>query len=188
MAGLASEGDHYTALYRVARAINATLDLDEVLHVVASSVTEAVGVHGSAIRLLDERGTLHLVASHGLSEEFLDKGHVRADADPSTESALSGAPVIAHIENTAAWQYPEETRREGIKSSCTVALRLAGGPIGILRVYARERREFASRDVELLEALADLSALAIKNAQAHKAMREEHAIMQEYTFGIHPVR
>jgi transcriptional regulator with GAF, ATPase, and Fis domain len=182
------EIDHYTALYRVARAINATLDLDEVLHLVARNVTEAVGAKGCAIRLLDQRGTLHLVASHGLSEEFLEKGHVRADADPATEGALSGAPVIAHIDDPSAWQYPEETRREGIASSCTVALRLDRGPIGILRVYAAERRDFRGRDLELLEALADLAALAIKNAQAHTAMRDEFVVMQEYTFGIHPTR
>jgi signal transduction protein with GAF and PtsI domain len=69
MAGPASEGDHYTALYRVARAINATLDLDEVLHLVARNVTDAVGVKACAIRLLSPDRTLALVASHGLSPD-----------------------------------------------------------------------------------------------------------------------
>lgn len=67
-------------------------------------------------------------------------------------------------------------------------LRRDGGPIGILPASSGERRELKGRDIELLEALADLSALAIKNAQAHRAIREEVAIMQEYTFGIHQTR
>ncbi len=33
--------------------------------------------------------------------------------------------------------------------------------------------------------VADLSALATQNPHAHRAMREEFAIVQEYTFGIH---
>lgn len=186
MAGPTEEGERYTALYRVARAINATLDLDEVLQLVARNVTEAVGVKGCAIRLLSPDRTLALVASHGLSPDYLAKGEVHADAATATENALSGQPVVAHIEDRGAWQYPDEARDEGIRSSCTVPLRSEGEPIGILRVYAAEHRTFDGRDIELLEALADLSALAIKNAQRHKAIRGDFALIQEYTFGIHP--
>jgi len=45
-----AEPDRYSALYGVARAINATLDLDEVLHLVARNVTESVGVRACGIR------------------------------------------------------------------------------------------------------------------------------------------
>jgi GAF domain-containing protein len=94
--------------------------------------------------------------------------------------------VIAQVDDPGAWQYPDAARAEGIATSCTVPLLIDGTPIGILRVYGAERRAFSRRDVEFLEALGDLSALAIKNAQRHKAIRDDFAFIQEYTFGIHP--
>lgn len=181
-----AEPDRYSALYRVARAINATLDLDEVLHLVARNVTESVGVRACAIRLRAPGGTLDLVAAHGLSADYLAKGEIRADAASAAEDALSGRSVVAQVDDPGAWQYPDAARLEGIATSCTVPLLIDGAPIGILRVYAAERREFSRRDIEFLEALGDLSALAIKNAQRHKAIRDDFAFIQEYTFGIHP--
>lgn len=177
--------DRYSALYRVARAINATLDLDEVLQLVARNVTESVDARGCAIRLRSPAGTLELVAAHGLSADYLAKGEIRVDAASATEDALSGRSVVAQLDEPGAWQYPEAARQEGIATSCTVPLLIDRAPIGILRVYSAVRREFDRQDVEFVEALADLSALAIKNAQRHKAVRDDFAYIQEYTFGIH---
>ena len=46
------ELDYYRALYEVARTINSSLDLGEVLQKVARSTTEALKVKACSLRLL----------------------------------------------------------------------------------------------------------------------------------------
>ncbi len=61
--------DLYSALYRVARAINSSLDEDEVLQLVARNVTEAMDLKGCAIRLLSPDGErLDLIAARYLGD------------------------------------------------------------------------------------------------------------------------
>lgn len=177
------DADHYQALFAVARAINSTLDEDEVLHLVARHMTDALAVRGCALRLLSDHDTLDLVASHGLSDQFLGKGEVRPEAASATKSALQGSAIVAHIDDTAAWQYPEEARREGIATSLTIPLRVEDDPIGIVRMYSATRRDFSEDEIEFAMALADLAALSIHNARLHHALEREKEILTEYTFG-----
>jgi transcriptional regulator with GAF, ATPase, and Fis domain len=178
------ERDLYPVLYSVARAINSSLDQKEVLQLIAQSVTEAFGVKGCAIRLLNPgRDRLDLVASHGLSEEFLSKGIVRPDLSAAQTLCSDGKPVVLHIDDTEHWQYPEETKQEGIATSLTVPLQLDGEPMGILRLYAAERRTFSPRDMEFVSVLAELSALALKNARVFEEVKQSQEMLTEYAFG-----
>ena len=47
--------DYYTALHQVALTISSSLELDEVLQRVVTSITEAMQVKACALRLLDAR-------------------------------------------------------------------------------------------------------------------------------------
>jgi GAF domain-containing protein len=179
-----SDARFYPALYRVAPAINASLDEAEVLRLVARSVTEATGGKGCAIRLLSpDRARLDLLAAHGLSAEYLSKGVLRPELPTSASEALAGRPAMATLDEPAAWQYPEATRAEGIGAALTVPLLVEGAPIGILRLYTRERRPFAAEEVAFVAALADLSALAIRNARLHQALQRSYDQLAEYAFG-----
>jgi GAF domain-containing protein len=181
--------DFYTALYRVARAINSSLDEDEVLQLVARNVTEAIAVKGCAIRLLSPgKERLDLIASHGLSEEYLGKGVIRPELAIALTEALAGRPVVANIDEPEHWQYPEEARREGIATVLTVPLLVEGTPLGVLRLYASERRQFSPQEVEFVSALADLSALALHNAELHQEVKKSYELLSEYAFGAHTPR
>ena len=77
----------------LASNINSSLDIKEILHILTGELTKAFNLKGVAIRLLDEdTGTLKLVASHGLSEEYLNKGPV--SATKSIAPALNGETVV----------------------------------------------------------------------------------------------
>ena len=47
--------DYFTALYNVAKVINASLELPEVLDKVVRQVTESLNVKASSLRLLDPK-------------------------------------------------------------------------------------------------------------------------------------
>ena len=75
--------DYYTALYHAALTISSSLELNQVLQSVVTSITEAMQVKACALRLLDPAtGQLQLSAVHGLSSDYLAKGPVEVERSP----------------------------------------------------------------------------------------------------------
>jgi len=88
----AQEKSYFESFREVAKAVNSSLDLKEVLNLLVSNVTQAMDLKACIIRLLDpKRRTLEVAASHGLSKKFLNKGPV--DADKSISDVLEGQTV-----------------------------------------------------------------------------------------------
>ena len=60
--------------------LNSSLDINKVLTLMTSEITEAFDLLGMTIRLhCQETNELKLVASYGLSEKYLTKGPVCSD-------------------------------------------------------------------------------------------------------------
>ena len=56
--------------------------------------------------------------------------------------------------------------------------------IGVLRVYTEKTREFSGQEIQFLEAVANLSALAIENARLHQNLKTECSLLSEYKFRL----
>jgi signal transduction protein with GAF and PtsI domain len=162
------------SLLEVVKAVNSTLDRQEVLNLLVSNVTQVMDLKASAIRLLDPRKeTLELVASHGLSEKYLNKGPV--DADKSISDAMEGKTISVYnvIEDPRA-QYPKEAEAEGIASIVSVPMRIKGRIIGVMRLYTPEFREFSEEEINSAEVLAEIGAIAIENAKMYERIKEDY--------------
>ena len=64
-------------------------------------------------------------------------------------------------------------RRNGMISYLGVPLVAKGKAMGVLSLWARERREFTKEDVEFVKLLASQAAMAIHNAQLYQASLEQ---------------
>ena len=166
------------ALYELGQAAYATLDLDQVLKLIAERATDLTGGKGCSIGLLDDTGEAVLpMASHGLSEDYLSKGPLQVARSAMVAQALAGEAV--QVDDIAAdhrLQYPERARREGIEAIICIALKIGERPIGVLRVYAGTRQPFDERALSFLRNLANLAAVAIQSARAYsrsQALSEE---------------
>ena len=72
--------DFFRLFQKVTRMITSTLDVEQVLDVIVQKVPEVIGVDAATIRLLDPAGEkLLLVASCGLSQEYLNRGPIDAE-------------------------------------------------------------------------------------------------------------
>src|SRR6266487_4603194 len=90
-----SHRDYYTALYQAALTISSSLELDQVLQSVVTSITEAMQVKACGLRLLDpDTGQLRLSAVHGLSGGYLAKGPVDVTHSAIDSEVLRGSPVF----------------------------------------------------------------------------------------------
>jgi GAF domain-containing protein len=180
-----SHKDYYTALYQAALTISSSLELEQVLQSVVTSITEAMQVKACALRLHDERsGQLRLSAVYGLSRGYLDKGPVDRVHSPIDSEALSGSPVIIpDVSTDSRFQYPEAAKREGIVSVLCVPLEVHGRAIGVMRVYTGEPCVFGEEDIHFLTVLASLSALAIENASLYDNLKRSYDGVMDVLWG-----
>ena len=155
-------------LFDLAVNLSGSLDVKEILRAMSTDIAVALGVKGASIRLLDEdKQTLELVASYGLSEKYLQKGPV--SAKKSISQALNNQkPVI--VENAATdrrVQYRKMNKEEGIVTIMSVPIKTKEQVIGVLRLYTGVKRDFTADEIMLATALAYLGGLAIQNASLY---------------------
>ena len=163
-------------LYDVARSISSSLRLRQVLDLIANSAQTVMGARACGIRLLDsETGELRPVVMHGLSEEYLSKGSVSRESSPLDRRVLAGEAVqVLDVRRDPNFQYPEAAEQEGLRSVLSVPLRSKDEPLGVIRVYARGKRRFRGREVDLLMAFAHQAAVAIENAELYEDIRRNY--------------
>ena len=181
------EKGYFDSFLEVVKAVNSTLDRQEVLDLLVSNVTQVVDLKASAIRLLDEKQrTLELVASHGLSKKYLNKGPV--DADKSISDAMEGKTISVYnvIEDPRA-QYPKEAQEEGIASIISVPLCIKERVIGVMRLYTPEPREFSEEEINAAEVLAETGAIAIENARMYEKIKRDYETLMSFREAVKAV-
>lgn len=166
---------YFRALFEAAHEVTSSLEVDEVLQRLVQSTVRVLQIKACALRLLDDEETLVLRAAYGLSERYLQKGPVVRTQSPLDRAALDGQVVIVpDVATNPLFQYPREAREEGLRSVLCVPLRAHGRAIGVMRAYTGELHDFAEIEQEFVQALADLGALAVVNAQRFETMRQDY--------------
>jgi GAF domain-containing protein len=173
---------HSRALYEVAAAINSSLDPAGVLTAIVQNTATAMAAKGSSILLLStDRQDLHHSANSGLSERYLMKGPLRMD--PDLAGPLEGKPVaILDVSKDPRVQYRKEAIEEGIASMLSVPIRLRGEVVGVMRVYTAEIRQFTSDDIDFVEAVANLGAIALDNAARYTEAKTDLESLRSYVY------
>lgn len=173
---------HSRALYAVAAAVNSTLEPSSVLMAVVESTAKAMGVKGCSLMLLDpDSNSLRHGAHYGLSDRYVAKGPVRMDRS-SAEPLGGRSTLVLHASTDPRVQYRDEAVAEGIASMLTVPLRLRGEIVGVMRIYTAEPREFGEEDIEFVEAVANLGAIALDNASRYSEAKEDLDQLRSYVF------
>jgi signal transduction protein with GAF and PtsI domain len=167
------ERTYFKSFRNVLKAVTSTLSLEEVLNLLVRNVTEVMDLKACAIRLFyPSKRTLELVASHGLSQRYIQKGPV--DADTSIAETMKGKTVtIYNIAQDPRAQYPKDAVEEGIVSLASIPLSLKGRVIGTMRIYTAAAHNFSEDELNFAEALAEMGAIAIQNARIHEGLQED---------------
>lgn len=159
--------------------INSTLEIKDVLKNMTVEISNALGMKGAAIRLLDaETDTLRLVASHGMSEDFLSIGHLSSTETASR--ALKGETLV--IEDAATddrIRYKEQMKKEGVGSIIITPIKAKDSIIGTLRLYNCMKRKYPEDLIVMVQALAHQGGLAIQNASMYMALQEDKKNLEE---------
>jgi two-component system, sensor histidine kinase PdtaS len=163
---------HLRLLTETTAAVNSSLDLEEVLHLVAEKVADALGADACFVYLYDERADeLVLRATHGTSvDEMTRRPRMRPGEGITGTAASERTPVMipsaAHLDPRFK-QFPN-LREDEYESILAVPI-LARGELlaGALNVRTRAPREYRRDEVELLESIADQVAQSIVHAKLY---------------------
>jgi signal transduction protein with GAF and PtsI domain len=178
--------DYFSALYDLARVINASLEPEVVLDKIVKRVSQAMGVKACSLRLLDADGKKLLwAAACGLSKGYVRKGAVVVAQSGLDQRALKGRTVYVKDARTSKlFQYGAAARSEKIKSVLVVPLMVEKKAIGVLRVYTGTIREFHEDEIKFLEAAANLSAIALENARLHQALKTDFDLLVAHKYRL----
>jgi GAF domain-containing protein len=184
MTTIEPSGRLFQTLYHVARTVNSSLDIMQVLQTIVASTAEALDARACSLRLLGPDGK-HLMfgAAYGLSPAYRAKGPVLLVHSEVDALALQSGRTVA-IEDARSdprFQYPEDAREEGIVSVLVTPLRVQDQPIGVLRVYSAAPRTFGNDERELAEAIASLSALAIENGRLYERLNRNYQAALQFS-------
>jgi two-component system, sensor histidine kinase PdtaS len=175
---------HLRLLTETIAAVNSTLDLEEVLALVARKVAEALTTEACFVYLYDERtGELVLRATYGTSvEEMTRRPRMRPGEGITGTAAADRAPVMipsqAHLDPRFKLfsNLPEEDYESILAVPILARERLAGA----LNVRTLEPREFTQDEIDLLVAIAAQVAQTIEHAklyaQAQRRVAELEAL------------
>jgi len=56
--------------------------------------------------------------------------------------------------------------------------------VGVLRVYTKEERKFDADEIKFLEAVGNLSAIALEKARLHQALRKDYDLLVAHKYRI----
>lgn len=165
-------------LHDITAAMLRILELDRLLPEIVRSATLLEFADAASVMLVDDaREALHIVAHHGLSDEYAASQGVAMDRamalyrgfDTHVEIDLRRQPVGD----------PALIEREGLARVVAMPLVHEGALIGGINVYTRDPdRRFDDVDLDLLHVLAAQASIAITNARLYEAERQARRLQE----------
>jgi signal transduction protein with GAF and PtsI domain len=169
---------YYDTIIKLTTAISQCKDPEEVALITAESVKTAFKAKGCSVFLVDrETKELGLVASSGLSQEYLKKGPIHFMQ--TIKEAKDAVPIaIFDVMDDPRIEYPEQARKEGIASLLGVPIISHDKIIGALRIYSATPWEFSFNDINLVQAVALICGMAMDMCRMYKGYKTSIEILK----------
>jgi two-component system, sensor histidine kinase PdtaS len=173
---------HLRLLTETIAAVNSSLDLQEVLELVAKKVAGALGTDACFVYLYDERADeLVLRATHGTRvEELTRTPRMRPGEGITGVAAAERAPVMiaqqAHLD--PRFKQFVNLPEDEYESILAVPILARDALEGALNVRTREARVFTDAEIELLVAIASQVAQTIEHAKLYERAQRRVAELE----------
>jgi signal transduction protein with GAF and PtsI domain len=169
---------YYDTIIKLTTAISQCKDPEEVALITAESVKTAFKAKGCSVFLVHrETKELGLVASSGLSQNYLQKGPIHFMQTIS--EAKDAVPIaIYDVMDDPRIEYPKEAQKEGIASLLGVPIISHNKIIGALRIYSATPWEFSLNDINLVQAVGLICGMAMDMCRMYKGYKTSIEILK----------
>ena len=155
----------------------ASLDRAGLFDEIVRAAGDLASSQGAALLLVDESlAVLRVEAGQGLHGELGVGAHMPLKGSFATR-ALEARDVVAIEETAAEPTVLVPTLADGTRPGATIVapIRVEGRPFGVIEAYYAAPRVIPHDDVEMLDALSDAAAIALRNATAYARILEQGA-------------
>ncbi len=169
---------YYDTIIKLTTAISQCRDPEEVALLTAESVKTAFKAKGCSVFLVDRKTReLGLVASSGLSQEYLEKGPIHFMQ--TIKEAKDAVPIaIYDVSDDPRIEYPDAAKEEGISSLLGVPIISHNKILGALRVYTADPWEFSFNDITLVQSVALTCGMAMDMCRMYKGYKTSIEILK----------
>jgi len=160
-------------LRRTAGAINASLDLDEVLNFVLGEALRLIHAERSYLALRDPQTGILSIRAGQTVDDVPDADLAKLSRSIIEEVARTGTPVLtSDAQADDQWNIHDSIVLMGLTSVLCVPLTQRGAVTGVLYADSRAHKGiFGDKEQQLLFAFANQAAAAIENAQLFDNLR-----------------
>lgn len=167
-----TQGKSLPALYEIGKAVNSTLDLDEVLNLIIKETKKLFHADAGSVMLLNEDAILTIKAAQGLSDEIVKNARVQLGEGIAGWVAKTGKALLLDGKVTDPRFKNLVDRKEEILSSICTPLKCREKVIGVLMLRRTHFTSFTEEQRNLFSIIADHVAIAIENASLYKAEKK----------------
>lgn len=167
--------DHLRVFHDVARAVTASLDLEEILGAIMNKMAGFFGPERWSMLLVNEAETeLYYAIAVGENQESLKGLKVPMGEGVAGWVAATGNPLIVpDVALDVTWSAFTRAHPElNIQSIACVPVRSAGKTLGVIQLLNSKLDLLSEYSISFLRILCDYAAIAIKNNRSLMLIRE----------------
>lgn len=157
------------AFVRMADTLVDDYDIVDVLYELVSHCVRLLDAAAAGIVLVDQRGSLQVLASSTEQTRMLELYQLQTSEGPCWDCVHGGEPVSVADLNTEADRWPQFVPRaldEGFVAVHALPMRLRRETIGALNLFGREPGPMPEQDLRTAQALADTATIGILQERA----------------------
>ncbi len=150
----------------IGKAISSSLDLNRVLNIIATQVTNLLKTPTCTIMLFEPPDDLVWIASVGLEEDFVNMHGQKANQ--GLAGWVSKHRQTLQVENVSQNKtvlHPDLVNKHGYTTYLGVPMLIGDNLVGIIEVYDKLFRSYTDDEIAMLEAVAVQAAAAVERAR-----------------------
>lgn len=178
-----------SATQRLSALLAAAQSEDEVLGIALDSAIELLGLWAGSLVLFDEDGSHGLApeerdvehrVSRNLSEGWLTNPLPLSIGREFDKRALAGEVVaVADLQHDPRVQLKARAKAEGLASALHAGMIFNHKPLGVIRLYGQQVRQFSPAEERVLRTIAHQASVAIGQARLLRMQREERRMQRQ---------
>lgn len=159
----------------LADTLAADFDLNDVLEQLTQACVSLLGATAAGILLTDHTLALRVVAASDESSHMLEVFQLQSQAGPCLDAFASRHPVAVPDLLSATARWPEFVPRAaalGFRAVHAFPMRLRSDSIGALNLFHDRPTALSESQVNIAQALADISTIGVLQLRAMKDQQE----------------
>ncbi|QGG46531.1 HD-GYP domain-containing protein [Heliorestis convoluta] len=177
--------NRFSTLAEVARTVNSSLEVPQVLSSIVQLSVVTMKVKGCTVHILnEEKGYLQPMANLGIPS--LEGKELPLENSFFGDVLKKGAPVACSRNVEVAFSHCEKDELlKEYRQLLLVPLQSCGTTLGLLTLFSNEEKPFSKDDLELVDLLSVQMGHAIENASAYQKQKNlYHSVVQAFIMAI----